>query len=83
MATHRPPGPSQSTRAQILAETLAWLEAERFAGPRRPELTPPRAHPPADPPPPRITPEQAQRNAAELMAAIDGVLLEPAERRSA
>lgn len=51
-----------SIRAQILAETIARLEAERFQ-PMSPEL------PPAELPP--ITPAQARRNAQLLLDALD------------
>lgn len=54
-----------SPRDRILAETLARLEAERFAGPRRPELTPP---PPS--PLPDISAEQAEANARVLLDAL-------------
>lgn len=68
-----------SIRAEILAETLARLEAERFAPPRRPNLT----TSPAAPPP--VTPAQATRNAELLLAALDGdvLLIDYAEKETA
>jgi hypothetical protein len=67
-----------SRRSDILAETLAHLEAERFSGPRRPEVQP--AGGAALQPP--VTAGEAERNAALLLAAItdDDTLIDFYER---
>lgn len=56
------------TRRIILADTIARLEAERFAGPRRPDLT--RHQPPVLPP---VTADQARGNARVLLEALGDV----------
>lgn len=72
-----------TSRGDILADTVARLEAERFQAPRRPDLTPARASGPAPTPLPKITREEAQENARILLEAIDDIgFADLSERRS-
>jgi hypothetical protein len=68
------------TRAEILTETLARLEAERFAGPRRVRYAPT-----SEQTLPPVTEAQAMTNAHRLMDALsdDPMVVAWAEKETA